>query len=153
MPHRTQPRARFWNTAGNCRARLKTPAEAKPKKKPYDKADLEASLALPNEIGRRKMPFGKYKGRPFRSIPRDYLEWMCREFDKDNDLRLEAVRQLAEWDSLSGKKGGNKKKRRKSKTPAPPPPAARTAAVTVDPNLQAPWEGEDEFDLSAYDDC
>jgi uncharacterized protein (DUF3820 family) len=65
----------------------------------------------------RTMPFGKYKGRPFPSIPRDYLEWVCREFDKDCDLRREAEMQLAKWDSLSGKKGGKKKKRRESKPP------------------------------------
>jgi uncharacterized protein (DUF3820 family) len=31
------------------------------------------------ELARGTMPFGKYKGRPYRTIPVSYLEWMQRE--------------------------------------------------------------------------
>lgn len=56
-----------------------------------------------------RMPFGKHKGRLIPDIPTNYLRWLIREVDLDDDLR-EAVR-----DVLDG--------RRQHTQPTYPPPA------------------------------
>lgn len=52
--------------------------------------------ALEKPILFKLMPLGKYKGRPFKELPLDYLQWACRQkFDMDLifSLRTEIKRR------------------------------------------------------------
>lgn len=54
---------------------------------------VDAGEAAPLEI----MPFGKYKGTPFKEIPRSYREWMLRTFDwneRNKDIKKSLIATL-----------------------------------------------------------
>lgn len=41
-----------------------------------------------------KMPFGKHRGKPFRKLPKSYLDWMTREM-QDDRLKRAAEQELS----------------------------------------------------------
>jgi exodeoxyribonuclease X len=48
---------------------------------------LEELIKISSEpVLLRKMPFGKHKGMLFKDVPRDYLRWLFRQTDLDEDL-------------------------------------------------------------------
>ncbi len=50
----------------------------------------------------RKMPFGKYQGRPIADLPGDYLNWFAREgFPKGETGRLLALMHEIDHNGLS----------------------------------------------------
>ena len=40
---------------------------------------MEPDGEILRELAHGTMPYGKYKGRPYRALPVSYLEWMARE--------------------------------------------------------------------------
>ena len=41
-----------------------------------------------------KMPFGKHRGMPWNQVPVDYLQWMTRQLDMDEDIKYVARKEL-----------------------------------------------------------
>jgi len=47
-----------------------------------------------------KMPFGKYKGREIKHLPRSYLEWMVQHMEDKPDIVAEAKKALEDMKEL-----------------------------------------------------
>jgi exodeoxyribonuclease X len=41
-----------------------------------------------------RIPFGKHRGAAWNSVPRDYLDWICRQTDMSEDIRFTAQQTL-----------------------------------------------------------
>lgn len=76
------------------------------------------------ELDVSRMPFGKHRGRPIRSLPRDYIEWFLRTVEGCEDIRHSMTIVLAEWDSQK-RPGARKKVNRRRKTVVHGKPNAR----------------------------
>jgi uncharacterized protein (DUF3820 family) len=61
---------------------------AKFKENGVDDIESEMIRVTNSPVLVRKMPFGKHKGTLFTEIPADYLEWLMRTGDLDEDLEF-----------------------------------------------------------------
>lgn len=44
-----------------------------------------------------RVTFGKHRGAEWKDIPRDYLEWLCRQPDMNEDVKFTAKHYLGAW--------------------------------------------------------
>lgn len=72
------------------------------------KSSAKSAGKAPLEVER--MPFGKHRGRPLRSVPRDYLEWVVANIVKFKPLVRSAEVVIAELDWQEGKQPASRER-------------------------------------------
>lgn len=75
--------------------------------------------------------FGMHKGKKWADVPKQYLEWVVREFDKKVPSRKLAKKELA-------RRGG---KRDDGFVPD-------YSHIVPDPSILAPWEDEQALEIA-----
>ena len=54
--------------------------------------DMIAWSSAPSLLPR--VTFGKHRGAEWKDIPRDYMEWLCRQADMNEDVKFTAKHYL-----------------------------------------------------------
>lgn len=62
-----------------------------------------------------KVKFGKYKGQSWSDVPKDYLTWAAKAFDKKDPTRRLVVNELKRRQQRSGKPQSKPKAKSKQK--------------------------------------
>lgn len=94
------------------RAQQGLPPKAEPA--PNDRAEV-AGRGYDTGVRLTHCPMGKHKGKPWREVPSDYLEWIVRELQDKKDLVKAAAGELQKRRESSNSS---------SSTHTPPPPPA-----------------------------
>lgn len=64
-----------------------------------------------------RMPFGKHRGTPLRSIPRDYLEWFLKNIEGCDDIKRSIAVVIAEWNWTRSSQPRPQRSKKKRKPP------------------------------------
>lgn len=64
-----------------------------------------------------RMPFGKHKGTPLRSIPKAYLEWFLDNVEGCQDIKSAILTVLADWILERAEKPAQQRRKKNRKPP------------------------------------